>query len=114
MQFYLTPSEFADLVEVAVEDGGGHGAEEADDVTQAEPGPEHGVVSLGVGRRAYNYYQYMSYYHITFIINGSWEASCSQDYCALSHCSIGNTNTSLQKTIVKERLMQHKLKMKIT
>ena len=41
-----------DLIEVPVEDGIGEGAEEAGDVTQAEPGPEQGVISIGVGSRA--------------------------------------------------------------
>ena len=40
------------LIEVPVEDGIGEGAEEAGDVAQAEPGPEQGVISIGVGSRA--------------------------------------------------------------
>ena len=40
------------LVVVAVEDGVGEGAEEAEQVAGAEPGPEQGVVTPGVERGA--------------------------------------------------------------
>ena len=40
------------LVVVAVEDGVGEGAEEAEQVAGAEPGPEQGVVTPGVQRGA--------------------------------------------------------------
>ena len=41
-----------DLVEVAVEDGSGEGAEQAEEVAEAEPSSKQAVVTLRVGSRA--------------------------------------------------------------
>ena len=42
----------SDLVEIAVEDGGGEGTEQAEEVAEAEPGSKQAVVTLRVGSRA--------------------------------------------------------------